>query len=73
MNATERALMNVSGLDLLGFFERIGDWLVRAALKPIKALGAWDRIQKENRALLNMSDHMLRDIGLTRENVGRNR
>jgi uncharacterized protein YjiS (DUF1127 family) len=72
MNATERALMNVSGLDLLGFFERIGDWLVRAVLKPIKALGAWDRIQKENRALHNMNDHMLRDIGISREDVRRN-
>jgi hypothetical protein len=73
MNATNRAMMNVSGLDLLGFFERIGGWLIRAALKPIKALGAWDRIQKENRALLKMNDHMLRDIGLSRENVWRNK
>ncbi|TNF46989.1 DUF1127 domain-containing protein [bacterium] len=58
--------MNVSGLDILGIFERIGGWLIRAALKPIKVVRKWNRVQMERRALLNMSDYMLRDIGISR-------
>jgi uncharacterized protein YjiS (DUF1127 family) len=29
----------------------------------------WNRVQKDSRALLNMSDHMLKDIGLRRQDV----
>ena len=71
MDVTNRAMMNVSGLDILGLFEGIGGWLIRAVLKPVKAFRAWSRTQRENRALLNMSDHMLRDIGISRENARR--
>jgi uncharacterized protein YjiS (DUF1127 family) len=66
MDITYRTLMNVSMLDILGFLERIGEWLIRAALKPIKIIRMWNRVQKDNRALLNMSDHMLKDIGISR-------
>lgn len=66
VDATERAMMNVSGLDLLGCAERIGRALIGAALRPIKAVRARNRIQREGRALLDMSDHMLRDIGINR-------
>jgi uncharacterized protein YjiS (DUF1127 family) len=69
MDATNRAMMNVSGLDILGLFEGIGRWLIRAVLKPIKAFRMWTRVQKDNRALLSMSDHMLKDIGISREDV----
>ncbi|MGD8352956.1 MAG: DUF1127 domain-containing protein [Pseudomonadota bacterium] len=66
MNATQRALMNVSGLDLLGFFERIGRWFTRIILRSVKLVRQWNRNQKTRRTLLNMSDHMLKDIGITR-------
>jgi uncharacterized protein YjiS (DUF1127 family) len=69
MDATNRALMNVSGLDILGLFEGIGRWLLRAGLNPIKAIRMWSRVQRDSRALLNMSDHMLKDIGISREDV----
>ena len=67
MDATNRALMHVTRLDILGFFEGIGGWLVRSVLKSIKSLRMWSRVQKDNRALLNMSDHMLKDIGISRD------
>jgi uncharacterized protein YjiS (DUF1127 family) len=66
MDATRRAMMNVSGLDLLGFAERIARWLIRAVVRPITAVTAWNRTQKKGRALLDMSDHMLKDIGISR-------
>ena len=66
MDVTNRAMMNVSVLDILGFFEGIGRWLIRAALKPIKVIRTWNRNQRTRRALYNMSDHMLKDIGLSR-------
>ena len=69
MDVTNRALMHVSGLDILGLFERIGGWFIRAALKPIKVVRTWNRVQKDNKALLNMSDHMLKDIGISREDA----
>jgi len=69
MDATKRAVMNVSGLDILHYFERIGRWLIRAILKPIRVVRKWNRIQKESRALVNMSDHMLKDIGIRREDT----
>ena len=66
MDATNRALMNVSRLDILGFLGRVGGWLLRVSLKLIKAVRAWNRAQKGRRALLTMSDHMLKDIGISR-------
>ena len=69
MDVTNRAMMNVSGLDILGLFEGIVRWFIRTVLKPIKAFRMWTRIQKDNRALLNMSDHMLKDVGISREDA----
>jgi uncharacterized protein YjiS (DUF1127 family) len=69
MDATNRALMNVTRLDILGLFEGIGRWLIRSVLKSIKAFRMWTRVQKDNRALFNMSDHMLKDIGISREDA----
>jgi uncharacterized protein YjiS (DUF1127 family) len=69
MDVTNRAMMNVSGLDILGLFEGIVRWLIRAVLKPIKAFRMWTRVQKDTRAILNMSDHMLKDIGISREDA----
>jgi uncharacterized protein YjiS (DUF1127 family) len=69
MDVTNRALMNVTRLDILGFFEGIGGWLIRSVLKSIKALRMWNRVKKDNRALLSMSNHMLKDIGISREDV----
>ena len=66
MDATKRAMMNVSGVDVLGFFERTGSWLIRGALKPVNALRKWSQDQKGRRALLSMSDHMLKDLGISR-------
>ena len=66
MDITNRTLMNVSVLDIRGFFERIGGWLIRATLKHIKVIKIWNRNQKTRRALFNMSDHMLKDIGISR-------
>ncbi len=66
MDVTNRALMNVSGLDILGFLERVGGWLIRVSLRPVKAVRAWNRTQRGRRALLTMSDHMLKDLGISR-------
>lgn len=66
MNATQRALMNVSGLDLLSFFERIGRGFAKAVSRGMKAFRQWNQNQKTRRALLTMSDHMLKDIGISR-------
>ena len=66
MDATNRALMNVSGLDILGFTERVGGWILRMLLKPVRAYMAWRRVQRGRRALLSMSDHMLKDLGISR-------
>ena len=66
MNEAQRALMNVSTLDLLDFFQRVGRWHARVILGAITTLRQWNRNQKTRRALLNMSDHMLKDIRITR-------
>ena len=66
MNEVQRALMNVSSLDLLGSFQRAGRWHARVILGAVRTLRQWNRNQKTRRALLNMSDHMLKDIGITR-------
>jgi uncharacterized protein YjiS (DUF1127 family) len=69
MDATKRAMINVSGLNILGLFEGIGGCLIRAFLRTVEDIRRWNRVQKDSRALLNMSDHMLKDIGLSREDV----
>ncbi len=66
MDATNRALMNVSGLDILGFTERVGRWILRMTLKTVRAYMAWRRTQRGRKALLSMSDHMLKDLGISR-------
>ena len=66
MDATNRALMNVSRLNILGFMEKIGGWLIKTSLKPVKAYMAWSRMQRGRKALLSMSDHMLKDLGISR-------
>lgn len=59
-------MMNVSGLDILGFSGKVGRWLFKILLKPVKAFGAWNRRQRGKRELLSMSDHMLKDLGISR-------
>lgn len=66
MDATKRALMNVSGLDILGFVERVSGWLVRTVLRSVSAIRKWNRRHNTRRALLEMDDHMLKDIGISR-------
>ena len=66
MDATKRALMNVTSLDILGFTERIGRWLIKISLKPVRAYRTWNRIQRGRKALLSMNDHMLKDLGISR-------
>jgi len=66
MDVTRRAMMNLSSLDLLGFFERIGRWFTRVVLHSLKVVRQWNRNQKTRRALLAMSDHMLKDLGISR-------
>lgn len=66
MNATNRAMMNLSGLDLLGFFERFGRRTTAIAARSLGAIRQWNRNQKTRRALVSMSDHMLKDIGISR-------
>jgi uncharacterized protein YjiS (DUF1127 family) len=36
---------------------------------PLPPLRRWWRIRRERQQLLEMSDHMLQDVGLTREQV----
>ena len=38
---------------------------------PLPPLARWRRIRRERQQLLELSDHMLRDIGLTRTQAGR--
>ena len=70
MDATNRAMMNVSGLDILGFMGRAGKWtgrlLLRISLGLIMSFRAWNQTQRGKRAMLTLSDHMLKDIGISR-------
>ena len=70
MDATNRAMMNVSGLDILGFMGKVarvvGSLVFRAAMGTVNGIRAWNQAQKGRRALLSMSDHMLKDLGISR-------
>jgi len=69
MEATCKELTKGCGLDFQYLFRQGGRWLVRAALKPVKTVRAWNRVQKDTRTLLNMSDHLLKDIGVSKEDL----
>ena len=66
MIATKRAQVNLSGLDFLDFFERTGRWAANAATIITSSIREWNRRQSTRKALLEMSDHMLKDIGISR-------
>ena len=69
MNALEKALINVSRPGLLCRLEPAAGWLARAAFRPVLSVRRWNRTRRDARALRNMSDHLLKDIGLTRDDV----
>lgn len=69
MDAAKRTMVHGWGLDVRSIFERAGGRLARVVLKPIEFLAMWRRVRRDTRALQGMSDHLLRDIGLTREEV----
>ena len=66
MDATKRALTNLPGLNILDFFERIGRWSATAATSITSTIREWNRRQRTRKALLEMSDHLLKDIGISR-------
>ena len=66
MDVTKRALMNLSGLDILDYFERTGKLFASAAADISGAIRKWNRRHTTRKALLDMSDHMLKDIGISR-------
>jgi uncharacterized protein YjiS (DUF1127 family) len=43
----------------------------RVARLPLPPLARWRRIRRERRQLLELSDHMLSDLGLTRAEAAR--
>ena len=66
MDATKRALINLPGLNILDFFERIGRWSANAATGITSTIREWNHRQSSRKALLEMSDHLLKDIGISR-------
>lgn len=69
MDATRRALMNISGLDLPGFSERVSGWLGRSAKEFLRAIRKWNRRYRTRRDLLEMEDRILKDIGINRSDA----
>ena len=66
MDTTKRALMHNSGLEIPDFFERIGRWPASAAATITGTIRKWNHRYNTRKALLDMSDHLLKDIGITR-------
>jgi uncharacterized protein YjiS (DUF1127 family) len=66
MEATKRAHVNLSGLEILDFFERIGRWSANSATSITSTIRKWNHRQSTRKALLEMSDHLLKDIGISR-------
>jgi uncharacterized protein YjiS (DUF1127 family) len=66
MDATRRALMNISELDFLGFSGRAGGWLGGCFHKFAGTIQSWSRRCRTRRDLLEMDDHILKDIGINR-------
>lgn len=69
MDTAKRVMMHGSGFDVRGFSEGVCERLTRIVRKPVEAAAKWSRFRRDTRALYNMSDHLLRDIGLRREEV----
>jgi len=66
MDVTKRAMMNVSGLDVLGFAERAGVWLAGIFIGSIRTLRKWNHRYQTRKLLLDLDDHILKDIGISR-------
>lgn len=73
MDATRRAMMNVSGLDFLGCAARIGRAAAGLVHRAGTVLGRWRQAGRSRRALLTMNDHLLKDIGISRVDALRGR
>ena len=69
MDATRRALMNISGLDLLGFSERVGKRLGGSFQRIAGTIQRWNRRYQTRRDLLRMEDYLLKDIGINRSDA----
>lgn len=69
MDATRRALMNISGLDLLGFSERVVRWFGGSVQKIAGTFQRWNHRYRTRRDLLRMDDHLLKDIGINRSDA----
>lgn len=67
MDVTKRAMMNIVGVDLWGGLGRFGSSIANAIKKALTTYGKRRQIQRSRQALLRMDDHMLKDIGITRE------
>ncbi len=69
MAASKRMLINLSGLDLLGFSGRTGEWLGESVHKFAKVIHEWNRRYRTRKELLEMEDYMLKDIGISRSDA----
>ena len=45
-------------------------WLARVAVRSARAIAEEARVRRDTRELSVMSDHMLKDVGLTRAEIG---
>ena len=59
MDTTKRALMNISGLNFLDFFERAGRWPAHVATGITVTIRKWNRRHSTRKALLDMSESEL--------------
>ena len=66
MGAAKRALMTIPGLDVLGFSGRAGGWLGGSFQGFTRTIDRWSRRYRTRRDLLEMTDHILKDIGINR-------
>lgn len=65
MDATRRAMMNVTSLNLWGVVERVSRSAAVGFKKGLVLYGKWRLNRRSRLALLRMNDRMLKDIGIT--------
>ena len=50
---------------------KLSTWVAGVAARSARAIAQDFRVRRDTRKLMLMSDHMLKDIGLTRAEIGR--
>lgn len=67
MEITHERHCNETNDQMLNVFQRIWHFIKRV----VKKYQEWETMKAQHRQLLNMSDHMLKDIGLSRADAVR--